>query len=65
MRIICRRFWTVDSIRRQRRNSRVRGALYILIATLIAGSIAYQISGGGAVTTEAAQAALSAAGVVR
>ncbi len=48
------------------RNSRVRGALYILIAGLVAGSIAYQITGGGAFTaTDAAQAALSAAGVGR
>jgi hypothetical protein len=40
-------------------NRRLRGALYILIASLIAGSTGYQLAGAGSSVTEAAHAALA------
>jgi hypothetical protein len=46
---------------RRQRSARLRGALYVLIASLVAGSIAYQVLSGGVVSaTDAAHAALSA-----
>jgi hypothetical protein len=45
--------------RRGEPNRRLRGALYILIASLVAGSIGYQLAGAGFSATEAAHAALA------
>jgi hypothetical protein len=46
---------------RRQRSPRLRGALYVLIASLVAGSIAYQVLSGAAVSAiDAAHAALSA-----
>lgn len=46
---------------RRQQSPRLRGALYVLITSLVAGSIAYHILSGGAVSaTDAAHAALSA-----
>ena len=44
---------------RRKPNRRLRGALYILIASLVAGSIGYQLAGAGISATEAAHAALA------
>jgi hypothetical protein len=45
--------------RQRREHRRLRGALYILIASLVAGSIGYQLAGAGFSATEAAHAALA------
>jgi hypothetical protein len=46
---------------RRRRSPRLRGALYVLITGLVAGSIGYQVLSGGVVSAiDAAHAALSA-----
>lgn len=45
--------------RRRAPNLRLRGVLYIVIASLVAGSIGYQLAGAGFWATEAAHAALA------
>ena len=45
---------------RRQQNPRLRGALYILIASLIAGSIGYQLAGINVSIIQAAHAALAA-----
>ncbi|HEY6257220.1 MAG TPA: hypothetical protein VIY51_15660, partial [Xanthobacteraceae bacterium] len=48
---------------KRRRNSRLRGALCILIASALAGSIVYRVSGGGVFSaSDPAHAAFFAAG---